>query len=155
MSLISHYDRTTGGSCPVAGAVVTFHAQIGASVAGTAVASTAVHEVVIPIPAGMTFKVTDVVSYQGIVATAAAALRIGTTAGGQEIVADSQLAVAGAAATTVHTVVTGATATSRIFVRVTGGSGGTVAAPVGVSITGYVLAVPTTVTTRGVAEVGR
>lgn len=153
--LTRNYDRGTNRDGPVSGSVFTLNAQVGASVAGTAVAAAAVHHVVVPVPAGMTITITDVKSYQGVVATAAGTLRVGTTAGGQEIVADSTLAVNASAAVTTHTVVGGSVAaTGFIYVQVTGGAGATIAAPVGVSITGFVSAAPTSVGPRTVSGTG-
>jgi hypothetical protein len=164
--LTQGYDRSSGRAGPYVGAVTTYTIPMGAAVAvaSTAVAAGIVYAGVITIPAGMKFTVTDVRSYQGIVATAAGALSIGTTAGGTDIVNAGAIPVAGAVASTTYTVVglsTGSPPTvdggltgAFIYVQITGGALATIAAPLCVSITGFVSGPPASVAARTVVGTG-
>ena len=141
MSLTQFYDRTSDRDGPVSGAV-----QLIPVVFDTALTS-ATHTRRVDFPAGMKFKVTDVVIYSGTI-VGTPIVSIGTTAAGTQIV--KQTLSASATARTVALTVKSYTeaATGTVNVQILCGSGETVALPLTVNVVGHVSGPPTSMAIR-------
>lgn len=142
--LTSFYDRTTGGAGPVIGALHVVTIDFDAIIAAETD-----EKIAIQLPTGMVMEITNVSSFTGAVGAAGATFSVGTTSSGQEIVADVAM-VAGAMQ---HTIVEGTVAAAgTVYVQIVGGAAtGTVALPIAVTITGYVLVQPTVLNPRTVS----
>lgn len=127
-------DRQSGENGPVIGALHTIQVSFGA-----AITAGATHFKQVNFPAGMKFRVTNVVGWMGAVVSACP-IQIGTTAAGVDIVASVALTTGKNTLTVIdHTPVAG----GLIDVRIIAAAGDTVALPVDITITGYVMEEPT------------
>lgn len=142
MALTRFKDARKGEDGPVSGALQSFTIDFDAIVA-----SETDEKIAVSLPAGCSFEVTDIISFSGAVGAAGALLGIGTASNGEQIVAD----VAMVAGRMDHTIVEGTVAAAgQIYVQIVGGaSTGTVAVPISVTVTGYMIAPPTSVLTDG------
>lgn len=143
--IVSHFDRTLGGSVPVIGAVQAIVLDFSTAVANS---DTLFKE--ITFPAGMKFKVIAASVFCGTV-TSDPQISIGTTAAGVDIVAAVNLAT-GANSLTVLDYAPAAAGV--IDVRVVADAGDAIALPVTVTLVGWVLAEPTVLSPRTVSGSG-
>lgn len=138
MSLTRFYDRQSGRCGPVIGALQSFSVEFA-----NIVAAETDEQVMLQLPAGATFEISDVSSFTGAIGAAGVTFSVGTTTGGEEVVAN----VAMVAGVMNHTIVEGTVGPATlVYVTLTGGaSTGTAAAPIVVTITGYISTPPTSV----------
>lgn len=143
--LTRFYDRANDRDGPVSGAISVIVLDFS-----TAVANSDTLFKHISWPAGLKFKITDIAVWCGSV-TSDPSLTIGTTAGGAEVVAAVNLATGLNTCTVIDYA---PTAGGLIDVRITADSGDAIALPVTVTITGFVMAAPTSVGPRTVVGTG-
>lgn len=132
--LTRFYDRVTGGDGPVSGAIMVIPVLFDTALVTNSTFTRQIH-----LPAGMSFKVTDVRVFCGTV-TSDPAITIGTSAAGTQIVASANLAT-GAQSLTVKSYTPAAT--GMIDVRIVTDTGDAIALPVSINVVGHVLSPPT------------